>query len=135
MTSKVPFSEEASIGFDLNFVGDGQTVSGQGMVRWSAARDQLDRNRNNTSQRTGAGLVRWSRPLKPDGFLHSTIYLNEHRSPQPRNPRCRTIIARTELANRYLARNYVCWSASTSIKIVSTVSASMEVMATPKEGI
>jgi CheY-like chemotaxis protein len=41
MTSKVPFPEEASIGFELNFVGDGQTVSGQGIVRWSAARDQL----------------------------------------------------------------------------------------------
>ena len=41
MTSKVPFPEEASIGFELNFAGDGQTVSGQGIVRWSAARDQL----------------------------------------------------------------------------------------------
>jgi CheY-like chemotaxis protein len=41
MTSKVPFPEESSIGFELNFVGDGQTVSGQGIVRWSAAREQL----------------------------------------------------------------------------------------------
>jgi CheY-like chemotaxis protein len=41
MTSKVPFPEEASIGFELHFVGDGQAVSGQGIVRWCAARDQL----------------------------------------------------------------------------------------------
>lgn len=41
MTSKVPFPEDSSIGFELNFVGDGQTVSGQGIVRWSAAGDQL----------------------------------------------------------------------------------------------
>jgi CheY-like chemotaxis protein len=41
MTSKVPFPEESSIGFELNFVGDGQTVSGQGMVRWSAVGEQL----------------------------------------------------------------------------------------------
>jgi CheY-like chemotaxis protein len=41
MTSKVPLPEESSIGFELNFVGDGQTVSGQGIVRWSAAREQL----------------------------------------------------------------------------------------------
>jgi CheY-like chemotaxis protein len=41
MTSKVPFPEEASIGFEMNFAGDGQTVSGQGIVRWSAAHDQL----------------------------------------------------------------------------------------------
>jgi CheY-like chemotaxis protein len=41
MTSKVPFPEEASIGFQLSFAGDGQTVSGQGIVRWCAAQDQL----------------------------------------------------------------------------------------------
>jgi hypothetical protein len=41
MTSKVPFPEESSIGFELNFAGDGQNVSGQGIVRWSAARDQF----------------------------------------------------------------------------------------------
>ncbi|MBZ5654559.1 MAG: response regulator [Acidobacteriia bacterium] len=41
MASKVPFPEESSISFELNFIGDGQIVSGQGMVRWCAARDQL----------------------------------------------------------------------------------------------
>jgi CheY-like chemotaxis protein len=41
MTSKVPFPEEASIGFELNFAGDGQSVSGQGIVRWCSAHDQL----------------------------------------------------------------------------------------------
>lgn len=35
-------------------------------------------NRNNTGQRSGTGLGRRSRPLEPDGFLHSAIYLNEH---------------------------------------------------------
>ena len=41
MTSEVPFPEESSIGFELNFAGDGQSVSGQGIVRWSAAREQF----------------------------------------------------------------------------------------------
>ena len=41
MTSDVPFPEEASIGFELNFTGDGQEVSGQGIVRWSIAKERL----------------------------------------------------------------------------------------------
>lgn len=54
MTSKVPFPEESSIGFELNFVGDGQAVSGQGIVRWSAVRDQL----------TGIEITRVSDPAR-----------------------------------------------------------------------
>lgn len=54
MMSKVPFPEESSIGFELNFKGDGQTVSGQGIVRWSAARDQL----------TGIEITRVSDPAR-----------------------------------------------------------------------
>ncbi len=41
MTSEVPFPEESSIAFELNFVGDGQIVPCQGIVRWSAAQEQL----------------------------------------------------------------------------------------------
>lgn len=41
MTSEVPFPEESSIGFEMNFAGDGQAVSGQGIVRWSSAPEQL----------------------------------------------------------------------------------------------
>jgi CheY-like chemotaxis protein len=41
MTSDVPFPEEASISFELNFTGDGQKVSGQGIVRWSVAKERL----------------------------------------------------------------------------------------------
>jgi len=41
MASKMPFPEESTISFKLNFAGDKQTVSGQGTVRWCAAKDQL----------------------------------------------------------------------------------------------
>jgi len=42
MASKVPFPEESSISFKLNFVDDRQAVAGQGMIRWcAAAHDQL----------------------------------------------------------------------------------------------
>jgi CheY-like chemotaxis protein len=40
-SSGVRFQEEASIGFELNFVGDRQVVSGQGIVRWSVAKERL----------------------------------------------------------------------------------------------
>lgn len=41
MPSDVPLPEEASITFELNFAGDGKKVSGQGIVRWSAAKERL----------------------------------------------------------------------------------------------
>jgi len=41
MTSNVPFPEESSIGFELHFMADAQTVLGQGVIRWSAAREQF----------------------------------------------------------------------------------------------
>jgi CheY-like chemotaxis protein len=39
--SKVLFRETSSAGFELHFAGDGQLVSLQGIVRWSAPSEQL----------------------------------------------------------------------------------------------
>jgi hypothetical protein len=41
MTSRVPFPEDLSITFELRFAEDRQNVSGQGMIRWNAVREQL----------------------------------------------------------------------------------------------
>ena len=41
MTSQIFFPEEASLGLELNFVGDGRAVSAQGIVRWSTAQEQM----------------------------------------------------------------------------------------------
>jgi len=39
--SGVRFQEDASIGFELNFADDRRLVSGQGVVRWSVAKERL----------------------------------------------------------------------------------------------
>ena len=39
--SRVPFPEDSSITFELRFAMDRQNVSGQGMIRWNAIREQL----------------------------------------------------------------------------------------------
>lgn len=53
-SSGVRFQEDASIGFELNFVGDRQVVSGQGIVRWSVAKERL----------TGIEITRVSAPAR-----------------------------------------------------------------------
>lgn len=54
MTSKVPFPEESSIGFQMSFAKDGHVVSGQGIVRWNVTREQL----------TGIEITRVSEPAR-----------------------------------------------------------------------
>ena len=41
MKSEKAHPDEASVAFELNFAGDGQTISGQGIVRWSDAAEKL----------------------------------------------------------------------------------------------
>ena len=41
MKSENSHPEESSVAFELNFAGDGQTISGQGIVRWSDTAEKL----------------------------------------------------------------------------------------------
>jgi hypothetical protein len=62
-TSRVPFPEDSSITFELRFAMDRQNVSGQGMIRWNAVREQL----------VGIEITRVSEPARAwiAGLAHS----------------------------------------------------------------
>ncbi len=72
--SGVHFPEDTSIGFELNFVGDGQVVSGQGIIRWSAAKERL----------TGIEITSVSQPAR--GWVADLARSNQTASFIPRSP-------------------------------------------------